>query len=580
LQQKLVVLEPTPACSGSHAERKVSLLNASFSIRRALCSRQALAIAGFVLLLITSVGLRVYRVNTYSLWLDEATQYQIAALPLKHMLCRLPYDWLVLPVLITKLQILTNFDGDAWQLRLPYVFFGILTVFTIFLLAQEMFSTRVAWLTAFLAAIWPRLIEYSQEMRPYALFVLLACISGFGLLRALRTNQTRYWILFAGAATFELYVHHLALLNVFSFFLFALVSICFSYIQSRCRGQPAPGTTPCYLSLVTKVTTAFLAIGVGFSSVLPFYLIPLGAEERRGILKLNSDAFETLGFYLSMGTGRAIIILVALALIGLAIACRGHTRTAIFALLWIFVPLLFATQHFGGERFLGSPRYLLFLVPVLLPFVAAGAMAISDAIVLLPGLKGTALVGRLVTKAVIALPYVILAGLVTPTLIALYSHNAKPLPVDLRSAYAYLLAHAKRTDVILGAGEADRWNPSWFPFTDGYFLRSKVATRRLETIPVRAEPRPPQPGAFPFQTVDTATGKLFGIIVTDRNKQSKLQQVSGDAFVSSCWEEVCVMESTSNLAMPLRLDDFLKRFAFVDPENFSALAKKHNPGNN
>jgi hypothetical protein len=70
------------------------------------------------------------------------------------------------------------------------------------------------------------------------------------------------------------------------------------------------------------------------------------------------------------------------------------------------------------------------------------------------------------------------------------------------------------------------------------------------------------------------------MIVTDRNKQSKLRQAAGDAFVSSCWEEVCVMESTSNLAMSLRLDDFLRRFAFVDPENFSALAKMHNPGNN
>jgi Dolichyl-phosphate-mannose-protein mannosyltransferase len=556
------------------------VLNTRFSIRRSLYSRQALALGGFVLLLITSVGLRMYRLNTYSLWLDEAIQYQIANLPLKQMLCRLPYDWLVLPVLITKLQILTSFDGDAWQLRLPYVCFGTLTVFTIFLLAHEMFSTRVAWLAAFLAAIWPRLIEYSQEMRPYVLFVLLASTSGFALLRALRTNQTRYWSLFAGAATFELYVHHLALLNVFSFFLFALVSICFGYIQSRYHGVSPPGTTPRYLSLISKATTAFLAIGIGFLSVLPFYLIPLSAEEKRGILKLNSNAFELLAFYLSRGTGRALIILAILALVGLVIACLGRRRTAIFALLWIFVPLLFATQHFGGERFLGSPRYLLFLIPVLLPFVAAGTIAISERIVLLPGLKATALAGRVVTRAAVALTYVILAGLVAPTLIALYSHNPKPLPVDFRSAYAYLLAHARRTDVILGAGETDRWISSWFPSTDAYFFRSKVATRRLETIPVRAEPRPPQPGAFPFQTVDAATGKLFGMIVLDRNKQSKLRQAAGDAFVSSCWEEVCVMESTSNLPMALRLDDFLKRFAFVDPENFNALVKMHNTGNN
>jgi len=494
------------------------------------------------------------------------------------MLCRLPYDWLVLPVLITKLQILANFDGDAWQLRLPYVFFGTGTVFIIFLLAQEMFSTRVAWLTAFLAAIWPRLIEYSQEMRPYALFVLLASTSGFALLRALRTNQTRYWCLFAGAATFQLYVHHLALLNVFSFFLFALGSICFGYIKSRYQGEPPAGTTSSDLNTVSKATTAFVAIGVGFSSVLPFYLIPMSQEQHRGILKLNSNAFEILAFYLSSRTGGTVIFLAALTLVGFAIAWR--TRTAIFALLWIFVPLLFATQHFGGERFLGSPRYLLFLIPVLLPFVAAGAIAISERFTLLLPLKATALAGRAVTKAALALPYVILAGLMTPALIALYGHNPKPLPVDLRSAYAYLLAHAKRTDVVLGAGETDWWNSSWFPFTDGYFFRSKVATRRLETIPVRAEPRPPQPGAFPFQRVDAATGKLFGMIVVAPNQQSKLRQAAGDAFVSSCWEDVCVMESTSNLAMPLRLDDFLKRFAFVDRENFSALIKMHSTGNN
>ena len=556
------------------------LLNIRFSIRRWLHSRHALALGGFVLLLITSVGLRMYRINTYSLWLDETIRYQIAALPLKQMLCRLPYDWLVLPVLITKLQILTNFDGDAWQLRLPYVCFGTATVFAIFLLAHEMFSARVAWLTAFLAAIWPRLIEYSQEMRSYTLFVLLASTSGFALLRALRTNQTRYWVLFAGAATFELYVHHLALLNVSSFFLFALVSICFGYIQSRYQGVPALGTTSSYLSLITKVTTAFLAIGVGFSSVLPFYLVPMSEEQHRGLLKLNFNAFETLAFYLSLERGGALIILVGLALVGLAIACRSRARTATFALLWIVVPLLFATQHFGGERFLGSPRYLLFVIPVLLPFVAAGAIGISERIALLSGLKGTALAGRAVTKAALALPYVILAGLVAPALIALYNHNPKPLPVDLRSAYGYLRAHVKRTDVILGVGEADRWNPSWFPFTDGYFLRSKVAKHRLETIPVRAEPRPPRPGAFPFQTVDAATGTLFGMIVIGGDKQSELREAAGDAFISSCWEEVCVMESTSKVAMPLRLDDFLKRFAFVDPENLSALVKMHDTGNN
>src|SRR5215468_2314717 len=450
------------------------LFKTKFSIHRSLNSQQALALGGVVLLLITSAGFRLYRLNTYSLWLDETIQYHVATLPLKQLLCRLPYDWLVLPVLITKLQILANFDGDAWQLRLPYVVFGTATVFTIFLVAREMFSTRVAWLTAFLAAIWPRLIEYSQEIRPYALFVLLASTSGFALLRALRTNQTRYWILFAGTATFELYVLHLALLNVLSFFLFALVSICFGSTQTPSQGVPAFGLTPSQLSLVSKVTTAFLAIGIGFLSVLPFYLIPLSEETHRGLLRLNARVIKTVfASYLGLGTGRAFIIPLTFALVGFAIAWRACKRTAIFALFWVFVPFLFATKHFGGERVLASPRYLLFLIPVLLPFVAAGAIAICEGIASVPALKRTALAGRVVGKVALALAYLILAGLVAPTLFALYSHNPKPLPVDLRSAYAYLLARAKPNDVILGAGEAGRWSSSWFPFTDGYFFRSR-----------------------------------------------------------------------------------------------------------
>ena len=556
-------------------------LNIRFSMRRFLNSRQGLALGGFVLLLITSVGLRVYRLNTYSLWLDETLQYQVATLPLKEMLCNVPYNWLVLPVFLTKLQILAHFDADAWQLRLPYVCFGTATVFTIFLLAREMFNTRIAWLTAFLAAIWPRLIEYSQEMRAYALFVLLASISGFALLRALRTNETRYWVLFASAATLELYVHHLGLLNVFSFFLFALVSICFGYIQSRYQGVPAPGTTPSHLSLVSKVTTAFWAIGIGFLSVLPFYLVSLSGEPHRDALRLRPRAFETIfASHLGLGTGLAFIIPAVFALIGLVIICRRCSRTAVFALLWVFVPLFFATHHFGGERTLASPRYLLFLIPVLLPFVAAGAITISGWIALLPGLRQTAFASRSVTIAALGLPYVILAGLVAPALIALYSHNPKSLPVDFRSAYAYLLAHAKPNDVILGAGEADVWISSWFYSTDGYFFRPQVAHRAIETIPVRANPAPPNPNAFPFQTVDAATGKLFVMIVAGRIKESRLRQAAGDAFVSSCWEWVCVMESTSNLPMRLRLDDFLRRFAFLDPAEFSTLEKVHHTDNN
>ena len=136
-------------------------------------------------------------------------------------------------------------------------------------------------------------------MRSYILFVSLASTSGFALLRALRTNQTRYWSLFAVAATFELYVHHLALLNVFYLFLirFRVDLLRLHPITVPGRASARHHTEP--LSLVSKVTTAFLAIGVGFLSVLPFYLIPLSQEEHRGMLRLEYGTHLKLSPFIS-----------------------------------------------------------------------------------------------------------------------------------------------------------------------------------------------------------------------------------------------------------------------------------------
>src|SRR5262249_60849481 len=109
--------------------------------------------------------------------------------------------------------------------------------------------------------------------------------------------------------------------------------------QSRYQGEPAPGTTPSRLSLVSKVTTAFLAIGIGFLSVLPFYLIPLSEDTQRGVLRLNWRAIKTIfASHPSLGTGGAFIIPVAFALVGFSVAFRGSQRNAGVSLLLDLLP--------------------------------------------------------------------------------------------------------------------------------------------------------------------------------------------------------------------------------------------------
>src|SRR5262249_62304347 len=129
---------------------------------------------------------------------------------------------------------------------------------------------------------------------------------------------------------------------------------------------------------VSKVTTAFLTIGIGFLSVLPFYLIPLSEEKHRGLLRLNARAIiNFFASHLGLRTGHAFLITVTFALVGFAIASRACKRTSIFPLLWIFVPLLFATHFFVGLVF-SQLRYLIFLFRFFFPFVAVGAIAISE----------------------------------------------------------------------------------------------------------------------------------------------------------------------------------------------------------
>jgi hypothetical protein len=81
---------------------------------------------------------------------------------------------------------------------------------------------------------------------------------------------------------------------------------------------------------------------------------------------LNWKTFEVLGFYLSRETGRVLIILVVLAVIGLVIACRDVSAPRCFALLWIFVPLFLPHSTLVVKRPWIATLFAIFY-PVLLP---------------------------------------------------------------------------------------------------------------------------------------------------------------------------------------------------------------------
>jgi hypothetical protein len=529
------------------------------------------------LLLGIALALRLINLNAYSIWLDEAWQYGSSDHPLDRIsnANSFPVDQMFLSMLVTKLHILAHFDADAWQLRLSPVLFGVAAIGVIFLLVREIFDERAAWIAACLAACWPRLIQYSQEMRAYSLFVLLATVAAFALHRALRTNSIRYWALFSASAVLELYNHYMAATNVLTFAIFATGWILFDLFKSCLPGQKVTSRRSAWIRLGLAGASG-LAVGLGLLPVLRFYLrfqhaVSGQGYRGRSTLVLNSENLRTIfGSDIGLGNNATLYVIGGLALAGILYAGFRSPRGTILCLLWISIPISLATIRSSGEALISSTRYLQFVTPAYLSFIAAGVVALSEGSIWAVRRLLTVRFSDTSAFAVrLALTGLVLALTIHP-LKALYDNNPKEVAVDLRSAYAYVLNRATPNDVVLGFGEITYWHSGWFRATDPYYLHFKPGVVR-EVVTLGTMNYAP----IPFEDIDKATGRLFCMVPTRSTLQTKVRETAEDQYDTTCWEHICVLESRGERPARDLFDDFCTRFRFMDPQGLEAVLKEH-----
>ena len=165
-----------------------------------------------ILILILAAALRLWGLGAESLWLDEA-------LTLRKIALRLP-DFVrhfgggnqtILYYFVEKVW--CHIAGTSeWVIRFPSVIYGLAAVWGIFLLGRELFSPAVGLYSALLLAVNPFAIFYSQEARPYALFLAAAVFSVYCLLRVVRSGTRAAQAGYVMTTTVALYTHPLALL--------------------------------------------------------------------------------------------------------------------------------------------------------------------------------------------------------------------------------------------------------------------------------------------------------------------------------------------------------------------------------
>jgi len=146
-----------------------------------------LFVALFVALAV-AFALRVYLLSAQSLWNDEGISVALAPLSLDAITNAAAHD-IHPPLYYYLLHFWMPFAGNTeYAIRFLSVIAGVLTVAVTFRLASTFFGNRVAIVAAFLAALSPFQVEYSQEARMYVWVMLFAAVSVWAMTMMLRRS--------------------------------------------------------------------------------------------------------------------------------------------------------------------------------------------------------------------------------------------------------------------------------------------------------------------------------------------------------------------------------------------------------
>jgi 4-amino-4-deoxy-L-arabinose transferase-like glycosyltransferase len=308
-------------------------------------------------LLLAGFALRVFHAGHQEIWGDEGAKLEVVNQGVAHLFSpgaevhpRFFHSWLFLWYQI--------FGYNVFGLRMLVVFFGMLGLPLIYILARRLFVThvppearragQVASLSALLVlAVSPFHVAYSQDLTMYSLLFVMLTLSGYTLLRALGQTTWREWASYAVVTLLAMHTHYYAAFAIAAQGLYVLL---------------------CHRRRLLAWLGAQLVVAAGF---LPWLFIHYRLLAGQTVNHTDRLSLSNLGFILSQAAIGFTVgatfpadwawlgwLFVALALAALAaLLARRATREAGALLgLWLLVPVPFVwafdvlLQHFG-ERF-------------------------------------------------------------------------------------------------------------------------------------------------------------------------------------------------------------------------------------
>lgn len=160
------------------------------------------------IILLIAYGLRLYGINTRSLWFDEAIEYWMAAVPLKEIHRAVAEATHDPPLYSYFLHFWMSLGFNEFFLRIPSLYVSMLSIAGIARISKQIFNRTTAIIAALLLAISAADIRYAQETGQYSLMVCLNTFNLLFLYQANKKNSWQSWILWGFSSLISIYTHY------------------------------------------------------------------------------------------------------------------------------------------------------------------------------------------------------------------------------------------------------------------------------------------------------------------------------------------------------------------------------------
>jgi uncharacterized membrane protein len=320
------------------------------------------------LILTVATVLRVRDLDRYSLWYDEVVTMRLARTSSPAALVQLldQIDGTRAPLHPLLLQgWLRLFGSSELAGRSFSATCGVFTVLLVYLLGRRLIDDATGRWGAWLAAVCPPLVYYSQEARMYAWLVVLTCLSWLQLIdfrtAAGRQRRTAYWLIL----TALFYSHPLGA------FMVAAHGMAYLLVRKSLALEMRSWLAIQVAVLVAISPWLRRCLDHGTDYPLPRYSIRF----------LLAVPIEYVG-------GNSIVLLACALVIAIGLFSWAGRRpglirpaSSMILLVWTIVPpvLIYTCSRIGRPIF-GPPRYHLFIAPAYLILLAQGLTRLRPAL--------------------------------------------------------------------------------------------------------------------------------------------------------------------------------------------------------